>query len=96
MVRRKLFESSISSVYPSADDLLEFVRSQISILENVGESRKLFRQDKSNKSIRQQLHSSNVQPKKLYLAAMVMSKSINFENNICWYDIIVDNDIESL
>ncbi|XP_025203838.1 uncharacterized protein LOC112600747 [Melanaphis sacchari] len=44
---RKMFESTISSnvTYPSVDKLLDFIRGRITVLENVGESKKA-----SNKS----------------------------------------------
>jgi len=83
IMSRKLFESSVLSVYPSVEDLLEFVRSRISILENVGDSRKSFGQNKSNKSFEQQLQPSKTLSKKFYPATMVISKSSNFENNTC-------------
>lgn len=48
---RKLFESSCSSDYPTVRELLDFVRSRISILENVGDSRKVISESKSFKQV---------------------------------------------
>lgn len=39
MSTRKLFESSVTSDYPSVDDLLGFVQSRVSLLEIVGDPR---------------------------------------------------------
>jgi hypothetical protein len=64
LMTRKLFESLSTSTYPTVTKLLEFTQSRISILENVGDSRKSAVAGKAHKSIPQQLLSFKApQPK---------------------------------
>jgi hypothetical protein len=62
---RKLFESSLPSTYPSVDDVLKFVRSRISILENVGDACKTCYQSKPTNPGGNQLQSLKVPAKKI-------------------------------
>lgn len=50
MATRKLFESTVKDEYPSVDDLLDFFHSRVSLLEVVGDSRKLSGENSSNSS----------------------------------------------
>lgn len=51
LFNRKLFESTCSSDYPTMTELLDFVRSHISILENVGDVQKSSGKGKPGKHI---------------------------------------------
>lgn len=48
---RKLFESTVTVDYPSFDDLLNFVHSRVSLLEIVGDPRKLVGETSSNAAV---------------------------------------------
>jgi hypothetical protein len=83
VMSRKLFESSLPSTYPSVDDVLEFVRSRISILENVGDARKTCYQSKPTNPGGNQLHSLKVPAKKSYPTTLITLKPSISENNSC-------------
>lgn len=74
---RKLFESSCSSPYPTVGELLDFVRSRISILENAGDNRKVISESKSFKQV--VTHTSQ----KLSPTAMVIAKPISGTHEVC-------------
>lgn len=76
---RKLFESTYSSDFPTVEELLDFVRTRISILENSGESRKVTKESTSFQQI------AKINSKRSSPTSMVITKPTNSSREVCPY-----------
>lgn len=79
VVTRKLFESSISGVstYPSIDDLLKFIRTRITVLENVSEIKGTVNRKSNQNSISVVSGFGKGRPGKEHPVSLVTTKSVS-------------------